>query len=115
MIIIWRGYGILVLAAGAAALFLGAVLVGVTKLQPPLVGVAYVALMGLAGVALWLFAQRIESEPARVLIDKATGREVRVGRSAGSFFFVPTRYWAFILPALAVVGDVVFTLNPPTH
>jgi hypothetical protein len=115
MIIIWRGYGFLVLVAGILAVLAGSILIGVTKLHQPLIGVVYTATMGLAGLALWLFAHRIESAPGRVFIDKATGREIKVGRSAGSFFFIPTRYWAFLLPALAVAGDIAVTLNPPVH
>jgi hypothetical protein len=115
MIIVWRGYGILVLLAGFVAFVLGGALVGALKIAQPMTGVVYTAMAGAAGVALWFFAQHMESQPGRVFIDKATGREVTMRRNAGSFFFVPTRYWAFILPALAVVADIVFTLNPPTH
>ena len=115
MIVIWRGYGILVLVAAIVALFVSVMIVGGAKLHEPLAGVVHTAAMGLAGVALWLFARNIESQPGRVLIDKATGREVTLRRSAGSLFFVPTRYWAYILPGLAVAGDIFFTLNPPTH
>lgn len=115
MIIIWRGYGILVLVAAFAAVMAGAIIVDTAKLHPPIIGVVYTAMIGLAGIAIWFFTQRIESEPAQLFIEKATGREIAVRRSAGSLFFIPTRYWAFILPGLAVVGDIYLTLNPPVH
>jgi hypothetical protein len=115
MIIIWRGYGFLVPLAAIVAVMLGAIINVNLKLHQPASGVVAAGALCLAGVALWFFSQRIESEPGRVFIDKATGREITVGRNAGSFFFVPTRYWAYILPGLAVVANIVYTLNPTVH
>jgi uncharacterized membrane protein len=111
-VIFWRGQGYLVLVASIIAFMLGSAIVDIAKLQQPLAGIAHTATQGLAGIALWLFARHRQSEPARVFIEKATGREIRVRRGAGSLFFVRTRYWAFILPALAAIVAVAQTLNP---
>jgi hypothetical protein len=104
MIIIWRGWGIIV----PGLLFLALIAAGAinSALSVPTKfyqgGVAL--LCGLAAaVAIWLIARRLEARPGRVLIDKATGREFKVGASAGSFFFIPTRYWAFISAGLALL------------
>lgn len=104
MIIVWRGWGILVPVFVVAAFFVAA---GVQAIIPgdsaaeklsafPITGIV-------AGAACWLFQQRMEKRPKRVFIDEATGQKIAVGADAGSFFFIPTRFWAFILPGLSLV------------
>jgi len=115
MIIIWRGWGILVplfLVVGfAASAFLrglagGAAPAGTAQaLLPLLTGV-------IAGGAIWFAARAIEARRGRVFIDKATGREIKVGANAGSFFFIPTRIWAFIALGLGVVLAVTQLVDP---
>jgi hypothetical protein len=61
----------------------------------------------LAGVGIWLFDQRMDKRPKRVLIDEASGQRFAVGADAGSFFFIPTKFWAFIVPALSAIALVM--------
>jgi len=88
--------------------------------QPVLVKSLVGAIVSVIGAfGLWLIANRIEtSDPERVFIDKATGREVRIRRSAGSLFFIPTKYWAFIGGALGIflaIEAPYMDLKPNAH
>ncbi len=107
--IVWRGLGILVPLFTVAAFIAGVVLAGVLKAQfgfpehvESAIGLGLAGL--LAGGGLLLVATRIESKPGRVLIDAATNRQFTVKPSAGSFFFVPTRYWAYIVGLVGLVA-----------
>jgi hypothetical protein len=64
--------------------------------------IAAICAFAAAGSTYWL-AQRIENVPPRILIDKATGREIKVRKSAGSLFFIPVRYWPYLTLALWVL------------
>jgi hypothetical protein len=41
------------------------------------------------------------------MINKQTGQQVNVIKTAGSLFFIPVRYWAFIVPIAAVILSFV--------
>lgn len=112
---VWSGKGYFVLIAGIVAFMLGSAIVDTAKLHLPLAGVIHVVTQGLAGITLWLLTRRIEDTPARVFIEKSTGREIRVKRSAGTFFFVRTRYWSYLLPALTALVALIVILNNPSH
>jgi membrane protein implicated in regulation of membrane protease activity len=105
MIIVWRGWGILVPVFVIAAFFVAA---GVGALIPgnsPAEAAAMIPITGaLAGVGIWLFQQQMDKRPKRAFVDEATGQRFEVGADAGSFFFIPTKFWAFIVPALGVIG-----------
>jgi hypothetical protein len=65
---------------------------------------AIVALTGmLSGGSLYLLVKKLEPHPRRVLIDERTKKKVRVGPSAGSFMFIPTRVWMWVLPAVSTI------------
>ena len=108
MIIVWRGWGIIVplavlvgfaLSAGVTSLFGGEGTLGMQALT------ATVAGLSSAGV-VWFASKKLEERPGRVFIDKATGQEIKVGASAGSFFFIPTRYWTYILLTIGLAMTV---------
>jgi hypothetical protein len=102
--IVWSGWGIMVPVFNVLAFFLGAILIGQAHLDTKITEAAGLALWGvLAGVAIYFSARAIESKKGRVLIDEATQRRIVFKPSAGSFFFIPTRYWAFINPAAGVL------------
>lgn len=93
MIIVWRGWGVVVLLIALAAIFLAVGLVQGTGAQnPAIVGLIYVASSALAALAIWLLVNHLEGGEAQVFVEKSTGREVQVKGDAGSLFFVPTRY-----------------------
>ena len=112
MLIIWRGWGILVPLFAFIA-FVAAVAAtnpvehqfGLT--QNVTTAASFAVAGVLAGLALFLTARKIESKKARVLVDPATNQRVVFRTSAGSFFFIPTRYWAFITPALGLAMAVM--------
>ena len=108
MIIIWRGWGFVVLLFGfvAAALAAGIIERGGIH-SAPIVAVIDMGAGALAAFAIWAFTYRFDSQPGRVLIDKKTGREFTVRPSAGSLFFIKTRHWPYV--SLAIGG--VFALR----
>lgn len=116
MLIIWSGRGWIVPLLNVVA-FVGYAF----SLQPfyhtetsALLNVATVGACaalwgGAAAAAIYFVAKRIESAPARVLIDKETGREIKLRKTAGTFFFVPTRIWPFVTVAiwgLVAIGGI---------
>lgn len=113
MIVVWRGWGIAVLFIGFAAMFLAVGLVSGTGVNnPAAVGLIYVASSALAALAIWLLANHLEGGEAQVFIEKSTGREIQVKGDAGSLFFVPTRYWAYIIVAVGVFAAIQVALHP---
>ena len=112
MIIIWRGWGFIVLLFGfaAAALATGIVERGGIR-SGSMVALIDVAASALAALGVWAFTYRIDSQPGRVLIDKKTGREFTVRRSAGSLFFIKTRYWPYIIVAIGALFAIRRVLN----
>ena len=112
MIVIWSGWGFLVAVIGlvlwGAGYGLGAV---VAPGMPLAAGVGgFLGAMG-AAVAIFYFARAIESKPGRTLIDAKTGEQVVIRNSAGSLFFIPTRYWTYIVPVLGI-GLSVAMMTP---
>lgn len=116
MFIVWSGWGILVPVLNFLA-FVGFLFTS-EALRPLRPAGAFGAAVNpmLAGVwgllaagALFAIARKLEAHEPRVLVDQKTGQQVVFRRSAGSFFFVPTRYWAIITAvlwvALAILGD----------
>lgn len=60
---------------------------------------------GACAGAIYLVTVRTERTPPRNFVEEASGRRVQFRRSAGSFFFIPTRYWpAFTLGVWALVA-----------
>jgi hypothetical protein len=107
MIIVWRGWGIVVVPIAFVAFALAVAVVEQAHIGPGAIsGLVFVAASGLGALGIWLIAHRIESEPGRVFIEKQTGREIVVRRSAGSLFFIPTRYWSFIVVGIGVVAAI---------
>ena len=69
-----------------------------------------VAAMALAGSLVGLVALYLHQKPARVVVDKQTGEELTL-RPSHTFLFVPLRYWAALLPAIALVAVLVGRLR----
>lgn len=110
--IIWSGWGILVVAFGFIGLLVGVAgaqaLENALNLAEPLASTVPLA----AGLLLTagqthLFTRWRERGETRVLIDEATGQRYEVRPNAGSLFFIPMRYWTWIALALAGIVAVV--------
>ena len=111
--IIWSGWGILVLVFAVVGLFIGIPLGSVITHDPDMAMAVSVVCAGLTmGLGSFLFARQMEKGTGRVFIDEQTGQRVVVGRSAGSLFFVPVRYWAYAGPVLAIVFAALLMMNP---
>jgi hypothetical protein len=114
--IVWRGWGIIVVPIFLAAMVVAVVVVqGLGAKTPLLISSVWAVCAVIAGFGTWFFANRIESQPGRVLIDKASGREFTVKKSAGSLFFVPTKYWAFVGSAFVIFIGLCGAYVPPPH
>lgn len=113
MIMVWSGWGIQVPLYVVLAFFLATL--GLTPLHLT-AGLETAASIGLAGAlsggAIYLTAMKLESRPGRDFIDAQTNQRFTVKPSAGSFFFIPTRYWAFIVPLLAFLFAGFGMMNP---
>jgi hypothetical protein len=107
MVIIWRGLGFLVPVIGIAMLLLSRwgfdVLFGKGYFREhdwP----AYAA-VGLASVAIGLFGYLLNYRMRKVVHDPQTGEVV--GKSPShALFFVPVQYWALVLPAILIWGQL---------
>lgn len=71
-----------------------------------------VALLAAAAL-VWVGGLFLSRRPKRVVIDKETGQEFVLGKP-DSLFFIPVRYWALILVAVAIVQLVVRYLQTQT-
>lgn len=104
MIVFSRGWGLLVPVSVMFGFFTGAAAAGLLGLEG---GKDSLVMWLVTAVVCWgclgLAVRKLEAEPTSELVDEATGRRLRVGRDAGSFFFIPTRKWLWIAPGLAVV------------
>ena len=67
----------------------------------------------LAGLGSFLLARQIEKGEGRVLIDEATQQRIVVRKHAGSLFFIPTRYWAYVAPVVGIAFAIVVMTTPP--
>jgi len=114
MFIIWKRWGILVIPIALAGLLLGIpVSLGLIAVGVPKVLAACLSSVGtsiLSGLAIWFSAKGL-TRPPQKLYDK-TGREYLISRDAGSLFFIPMRYWAFIVGGLGILLAVVAVLHP---
>lgn len=114
--VIWSGWGILVAVFAAVGLLIA--ISATEALQQwlpygPAGSVAFV-IGGLASAAaIHFFARWRERGEGRTLVDEATGERVQVRPSAGSFFFIPTRYWPWIVVVVfAVLAVMQFNATP---
>ena len=114
-LIIWRGWGILVLPIAAAAFFAAMALadfmmsLGVSRyVADP---IAFTTASAAAGAGIWFLAKALTGRNKRTLVDPATGQQFVYGSSAGSLFFIPTRYWAFIILAVGILFGLMVGLD----
>jgi hypothetical protein len=103
--IIWKGLGILVLVIGFAIFVLTELIIeSLTKNSAfyQLHGWPKLLALWLAAGCVWVWARYLNRRPGRVMIDKATGKEV-VLRAKHELFFIDIQYWPYILAVLGVL------------
>ena len=107
--IVWSGWGIGVVLIAAVGAFVGisaadafAGNLGLAYGPAQSAGMALGGLLAASGIHFFAKWRESSGEP-RVFVDEATGERVEVRPSAGSLFFIPTRFWTWIVLALAAV------------
>lgn len=115
-IIIWRGWGILVVPLTAVSLLAG---IGVDLAfrhfglaEHIAIGLGMIAAAVTAGLSIWFSAKALSRGPQRRLVDEETGQRFVVKRSAGSLFFIPMRFWAFILAVPGLMLGLFMIFEP---
>jgi hypothetical protein len=101
--LIWRGFGIMVIVIAAVALFAamaaGEALWG-TPLAPDKSRLTFAIGMAAAAAGVWGFHMLLASRSSgRTVVDKETGEEI-VLRPKHDLFFIPVKYWTFLLLVL---------------
>ena len=115
MILIWRGWGILIIPIVGVAMFVSVLIgqglrsLGFPDHWPAAIGILIAS--ALAGVAIWFTAKALSGKVVRRLVDPNTGKDVLFRRSAGSLFFIPTQYWAFIVVVIGLFLGTVQALE----
>lgn len=114
--IVWSGWGFLVAVFFVVGFAIG-IPVGSLVSADPNTAMAVSVVVGglLAGLGSFLLARQIERGEGRVLIDEATQQRIVVRKHAGSLFFVPTRYWAYVAPVLGIALAVLVMATPPVE
>ena len=114
IMIIWSGWGILVLVFAVVGLFIGMPIgTAIAADENTAMAISIISAGLVMGLGSFLFARQMEKGTGRVFIDEQTGQRVVMGRSAGSLFFVPVRYWAYVGPVLAIVFAAMLLMTPP--
>lgn len=100
--IIWKGFGILVVIIAILSIAI-VQLVARAATNDPHFGETHHWVGGLAliiaAVPVFFVGRYFNTRPGRVVIDKATKRELVIRRTH-SLFFIPMEYWAIILPLI---------------
>ncbi|RZJ04666.1 MAG: hypothetical protein EON89_06970 [Brevundimonas sp.] len=112
--IVWSGWGFLVAIFFVVAFMIG-VPVGVMVSPDTNIGMGVAAVVAglLTGLASFLLARQIERGQGRAFIDEATQQRIVVRPSAGSLFFIPTRYWAYVAPVVGIAFGALVMTTPP--
>lgn len=112
--IIWSGWGFLVAVFYVVGFLIGMPVGSLVSADPATASaVSFVCAGLLAGLGSFLLARQIEKGEGRAFIDEATQQRIVVRKSAGSLFFIPTRYWAYAAPVLGIGLAVLMMATPP--
>ncbi|AIQ11422.1 hypothetical protein [Paenibacillus durus] len=101
--IIWKGWGILVLPIVVAAIFLSNFALGLFVSVDSLAENAILGLgLVLSAVPIWFIGKLLNNRSQRVMIDKETGQEFMVG-NVHSFFFIRMEYCSFVAAVFGIL------------
>ena len=95
--IIWSGWGILVVLIVVLVGGLGAIAGGDDH-----AGTGLAVGLILSAVFIWILGKRFNSKQDRTLLEPETGREVVVKATRHSLFFIPMQWWAPVVAGLGV-------------
>ena len=114
--IVWSGWGFLVAVFFVVGFAIGVPVGSLVSADPNTAMAASVIIGGLlAGLGSFLLARQIEKGEGRVFIDEATQQRIVVRKHAGSLFFIPTRYWAYVAPVLGIGMAILVMASPPAE
>ncbi len=101
--LIWKGYGILVLVIAFLINLLFNFVLDATFYKGFYVGHKWPAsvAMCLSAIIIWFLGKRLNKDNERVLVDPKTGETVKLTRTH-SLFWIKMEYWAPIMLALTV-------------
>jgi hypothetical protein len=112
--IVWSGWGFLVAIFYVVGFLVGMPVGSMVSDDPNTATAVSFVLAGLfAGLGAFLLARQIEKGEGRAFIDEATQQRIVVRKHAGSLFFIPTRYWAYVAPVLGIGLAVLMMTTPP--
>ncbi|MBP1851064.1 hypothetical protein [Rhizobium halophytocola] len=102
MFVIWRGWGILViLGAALGALTGGLILSFAQSMMPSGLEPGFLGLFATCGTVF--SAMLLENaDEGRAMIDAQTGERLVLKRD-DSLFFIPVRYWSWIMGSITVI------------
>ena len=106
MFVIWRGWGILLPVGALIGAFIGALIS--TALLGPQSTAIMPAIIGIfATLGAYLIVRLLEkTDKGRAVIDKASGEEILLKRG-DSLFFIPVRWWFYLLAVVTVISLVL--------
>ncbi|HYC66731.1 hypothetical protein [Brevundimonas sp.] len=114
--IIWSGWGFLVAVFYVLGYLVGLPVGSLVSDDPnTAAAVSFICAGLVAGLGSFLFARQFEKGEGRAFIDEATQQRIVVRKHAGSLFFVPTRYWAYVAPVLGIALAVLMMTTPPVE
>ena len=109
MIIVWSRWGILVPLIVVVCLFGAAFCIAPFHLETKLASsLLWIAGSAISALAIFFLARSLEAKKPRVLLDQATNKRVALRANAGHFFFVPMRWWPYVI---AAIGALLATLE----
>lgn len=112
--IIWSGWGFLVAVFYVVGFLIGIPVGSMVSDDPnTATAVGFICAGLVAGLGSFLFARQIEKGEGRAFIDEATQQRIVVRKHAGSLFFIPTRYWAYVAPVVGIALAVLMMTTPP--
>jgi hypothetical protein len=99
--IIWKGYGILVLVITFVIGWPTSYIFGKLGYKED-TGAAIGAII--AGVAIWFVGKKLNApDNNKVILDKLTGQQIPY-KQTHSMFYIPMQYWAFIISGIGLIG-----------
>ena len=108
MILIWRGWGFVIIPLVLFAVV--TLLVGLfhllglnTEYSPVFAGLA----CGLSGLAIWEWGKRLNVGEERTLTDNETGEEVIIStKNHHTFFFIPIQFFGPIVGVIGIIAII---------
>ncbi|SFK08442.1 MULTISPECIES: hypothetical protein [unclassified Bacillus (in: firmicutes)] len=103
--IFWRGKGMLVVLAWILGIIINTILFSIlqvdTEHNPGFIFNGIFATIFIAMIN-YFFTKKFISDDVRTLVDEKTGERVQI-KDNSSLFFIPNKYWTWIILVLGVV------------